>query len=74
MDNEEKVEQVLKLELGFDEEATKVIEEMKSISNAESTEKLISDALRVYHWYLQNYRNGLYTKRDESWVKVQLQI
>ena len=70
----DEVEKVLKLELGFDEEATKVIEEMKSSSRTESTEKLISDALRVYNWYLKNYQNGLYTKRDESWVKINLQI
>ena len=70
----DEVEKVLKLELGFDEEATKVISEMKTTSKTESTEKLISDALRIYNWYLQNHSRGLYTKRGESWVKIDLQL
>lgn len=66
--------QVLKVELGFDPEATKVIEDMKERSRTESTEQLISNALRVYDWYLQNQKHGLFTKRDEEWVKVQLEL
>ena len=66
--------QVLKIELGFDPAASKVLGEMRERSKTESNEKLISDALRVYDWYLQNKRGGLYTKRDDQWVKVDLQF
>lgn len=66
--------QVLKLELGFDPEATKVIEAMKDKAHLKSMEQLVSNALRVYDWYLDNHKHGLYTKRDDNWVKVELQL
>ena len=72
--SEKVTEKVLKVEMGFDGAAAGVIQEMKDKSRTESTEKLITDALRVYNWYLDNKKHGLYTKRDEEWAKVDLQL
>ena len=72
--SEEVTEKVLKVEMAFDGQAASVINEMKEKSRTESTEKLISDALRVYNWYLENRSHGLYTKRGEDWAKVDLQL
>jgi hypothetical protein len=72
--SEEVQQNVLKIELGFDEEAARVIERMKSEARVESLEQLVSNALRVYDWYIENHKHGLYTKREETWVKVDLQL
>lgn len=67
-------EKILKIEMAFDADAAKVINEMKNEARTESTEQLITDALRVYSWYLENRKHGLYTKRDEELVKLDLQL
>ena len=71
---EETTQPILKVEMGFGQDAAAVIQEMKDKARTESTEKLISDALRVYNWYLDNKKHGLFTKRDEEWAKVDLQL
>lgn len=71
---EETTQKILKVEIGFAPEAATEIERMKNEARTESTEQLLTDALRVYGWYLENRKNGLYTKRDETWVKVDLQL
>lgn len=71
---EEVTQQILKVEMGFDQDSAAFIQEMKNKARTESTEKLISDALRVYDWYLDNRKHGLFTKRDEEWAKVDLQL
>jgi len=72
--SEEDTQKVLKVELGFDADATAVIERMKNDARVETTEQLVSNALRVYDWYIQNSKHGLFTKRDETWVKVKLEL
>jgi hypothetical protein len=72
--SEEETTSILKVELGFDPDAAAVIEKMKNDSRTKTTEKLMSDALRVYSWYLENHKHGLFTKRGDTWVKVDLEL
>lgn len=52
--SEETVEkgQGLEITMVFDEAATKVLEDMRELSKADSNERLIKDAIRLYDWYL----------------------
>lgn len=68
-------DKVLKIEVGFDQDAVKVINEMKSRTQTESTEHVILNALRLYDWYLREGRaHPLYQKRGQDWVKIDLQF
>jgi hypothetical protein len=68
-------DKVLKIELGFDADATSVINEMKKRSQTESTEHVILNALRCYDWYLREGRaHPLYQKRGHEWHKIDLQF
>jgi hypothetical protein len=42
----------LEITMVFDEAATKVLDDMRSLSEADSNERLIKDAIRLYDWYL----------------------
>jgi hypothetical protein len=68
------VQKVVKVELGFDEASMAFIEQLKSDSRTETTPELVVKALQVYGWYLENRKHGFYTKRDETWVKIDLQL
>lgn len=71
----EPTDKILKLEVGFDEQAIKVLEEMKRASQTESTERVLYDALRFYDWYLREGRAyPLYQKRGKQWVRLILKL
>ena len=68
------VQKVVKVELGFDEDSMAFIEQLKSDSRIKTTPELVAKALQVLGWYLENRKHGFYTKRDETWVKIDLQL
>ena len=72
--SEDKTVQVVKVEMGFDPEAMAFIEKLKNDSRTETTPELVTKALRVYGWYLENHKHGFFTKRDDAWVKIDLQF
>jgi hypothetical protein len=73
MTEETTTQKILKVEMGFAPEAAAELERLKTVSRTESNEQLFADALRVYGWYLE-HKNALFTKQDDVWVRVDLQL
>lgn len=60
-----------KIEISFDADALRVIEELKKVSGKKTTIEVLNDALSLYYWAQTetNQGNAIYSTKDFSFVK-----
>jgi len=69
----DETQKVLKLELGFDENATAEINRQLAASKVDSVPELVSRALRVHGWFLDN-QSKILIRNGEAVERVTLEL